>query len=163
MANELSSEMIAQIVGSVFETMMSLEVERSGALWAPSEDRVTSAVCLSGDWNGAFLFECNRGAARRLAGCFLSMDAPEAVDEDVLSVLAELANMIGGNMKCAMMPGTVLSIPTVANGKGFNIDGGELRDRVAFHCAQGDFWVTILATPPERTNARLVQSTDLRA
>lgn len=148
MATELSSEMIAQIVGSVFETMMSLEVERSAAPWAPSQERVTSAVCLSGDWNGAFLFECNRGEARRLAGCFLSMDAPDAVDEDVLSVLAELANMIGGNMKCAMQPGTVLSMPTVADGKDLHIDGAELHDRVAFHCSEGDFWVTVLATPP---------------
>jgi len=148
MPSELSSEMIAQIVGAVFETMMSLDVERSGVPWVASDDRLTSAVALSGnDWNGTFLFECNRGEARRLAGCFLSMDTPDAVDEDVISVLGELANMIGGNMKCVMTEGTVLSMPTVTDGKSLKIDGAEVRNRVAFHCAEGDFWVTVLATP----------------
>lgn len=153
MPSELSSEMIAQIVGSVFETMMNLEVERSGAPWVPSDDRLTSSVCLTGDdWNGAFLFECNRGEARRLAGCFLSMDAPDAVDEDVISVVGELANMIGGNMKCVMTQGTVLSMPTVTDGKGLKIDSAQVRDRIAFRCAEGDFWVTVLATPPAKSD-----------
>jgi CheY-specific phosphatase CheX len=82
------------------------------------------------------------------------MDAPEAVDEDVLSVLAELANMIGGNLKCALRAGTVLSMPTVADGKDLKIDGVEIRDRAAFHCDAGDFWVTVLATPPAGADLR---------
>ena len=78
----LSSE-LAQIVESVFATMMSLDATRSGASWFPSADHLTSAVHLAGDWNGAVLLECDRRQACRFAGRFLSMDPPETVDDVV--------------------------------------------------------------------------------
>ena len=43
------------------------------------------------------MFECTRDQACQLAGRFLAMDPPEAVDDDVRDMLGELANMIGGN------------------------------------------------------------------
>ncbi len=108
--------MVAQIVESVFITMMDLEVSPSGTPWSPSHDQLTSAVHLSGDWNGALLFECDRRQACQFAGRFLSMEPPEAVNDDVRDVLGELANMIGGNMKCARGSG---SEPVDALGHGW--------------------------------------------
>ena len=46
---------LTQVVASVFETMLSLEVTGCGPIWYPSANRITSAVHLSGDWNGAIL------------------------------------------------------------------------------------------------------------
>src|ERR1035438_8474977 len=88
---------LAQIVESVFETMLSLEVGECGTPWFPGEDRLTSAVRLAGDWSGVLLLECNRSQACHFAGRFLSIDTPGAVDDVVRDVLGELANMIGGN------------------------------------------------------------------
>ncbi len=48
------------------------------------------------------MFECDRQLACQFAGRFLSVDAPESVNDDVRDVLGELANMIGGNMKSAL-------------------------------------------------------------
>ena len=62
MLTEVSAEMLAQTVEAVFLTMMDLEVSPSEKPWAPSHDQLTSAVHLSGDWNGALLFECDRRA-----------------------------------------------------------------------------------------------------
>ena len=66
---------------------------------------MTSAVQLTGEWNGAVLLECDRGQACRFAARFLSIDLPDAVDDVVRDVLGELANMIGGNLKCVLSAG----------------------------------------------------------
>jgi hypothetical protein len=67
MTTELSLEIkpgeVEQIVGSVFETMLGLELRDGGTPWFPSADRVTAAVQMTGDWNGAVLFECDKRQA----------------------------------------------------------------------------------------------------
>jgi chemotaxis protein CheX len=150
MQTETSVEMLVQIVESVFMTMMSLDVSLSDASWKPAGDRLTSFVHLTGDWNGAVLLDCNPRQACQFAGSMLSMDPPDIVDDDVRDVLGELANMIGGNMKCAMIPGIHLSMPSVVDGSEYHLRvcGTEVRDRLSFHCSEGFFWVTVLATKP---------------
>jgi chemotaxis protein CheX len=146
----VNAEMVAQTVEAIFLSMMNLEVSPGGTPWAPSHDQLTSAVHLSGVWNGALLFECDRRQACQFAGRFLSMDPPEAVTDDVRDVLGELANMIGGNMKSAVAAGLSLSMPSVTDGSdyGLRVCGSEVLDRLAFQCADGPFWVTLLAVAP---------------
>jgi chemotaxis protein CheX len=149
MQTEVKVEILAQIVESVFLTMMDLELTSSEKPWHPGGDRLTSFVQLTGDWNGAVLIECTRRQACQFAGRILAMDPPDAVDDDVRDVLGELANMIGGNMKCGMSAtGVRLSMPTVMDGADcdLRICGSEVQDRLAFQCADGHFWVTVLTT-----------------
>jgi chemotaxis protein CheX len=140
---------VAQIVESVFRNMISLEVGEGQATWFPSADRLTAAVHLTGDWNGAVLLECDRGQACRFAGRFLSIDPPETVDDVVRDVLGEVANMIGGNLKCVLARGIRLSMPSVVDGTNYSVRvcGAQLREQLAFQSAEGPFWVTILAMP----------------
>ncbi|MGA3009814.1 MAG: chemotaxis protein CheX [Terracidiphilus sp.] len=148
MQAEVSVDLLTQIVESVFTTMMSLEVSPTDAPWNPSGDRLTSTVYLTGEWNGAVLFDCNPRQACQFAGLILSMDPPEIVDDDVRDVLGELANMIGGNMKCGMTTGVSLSMPTVMEGRDYDlrICGSQILERIAFQCIEGNFWVTVLST-----------------
>jgi chemotaxis protein CheX len=144
----ISPSELAQIVESVFAAMLNLEASQCGEPWFPSAERLTAAVHMTGDWNGAVLLECDRGEACRFAGRFLSMEPPGAVDDVVRDVLGELANMIGGNLKCVLLPGIRLSMPAVVDGSDYSLRvcGAELRERLAFRCAEGSFWVTVLAT-----------------
>jgi chemotaxis protein CheX len=139
---------LAQIVESVFETMMSLEVGECKTPWFPCDNRLTSAVHFAGDFHGALLLECDRRQACRFAGRFLSMDPAETVDDVVRDVLGELANMIGGNLKCIFSAGIRLSMPSVVDGSDYSVRvcGAEIRERLAFECAEGLFWVTVLTT-----------------
>jgi chemotaxis protein CheX len=148
MQTEISVEILVQIVESVFMTMMSLDVSPSDASWKPTGNRLTSFVHLTGDWNGAVMLDCNPRQACQFAGLILSMDPPDIVDDDVRDVLGELANMIGGNMKCCMPTGVRLSMPTVMEGRDYDmrICGSQILKRVAFQCAEGHFWVTVLVT-----------------
>jgi chemotaxis protein CheX len=147
---EIEPSELAQIVESVFDTMLKLETREDERPWFPGGDRLASAVHLAGDWNGAVVLECDRGQACRFAGRFLSQDPPDAVDDVVRDVLGELANMIGGNLKCVLMPGIRLSLPSVVDGSdcGIRICGAEVRNRLAFECAEGLFWVTVVQAIP---------------
>lgn len=142
----LPSEM-AQIVEAVAQTMLKLELETSDSAWFPDADRLTAVVHLTGIWNGAVLLECSRELACCFAARFLSTAMPHDVDEVVLDVLGELANMIGGNLKCVLMHGIGLSMPSVVNGSDYSLRvcGAEIQNRLAFQCDEGEFWVTILA------------------
>jgi CheY-specific phosphatase CheX len=74
------------------------------------------------------------------------MDPPETVDDVVRDVLGELANMIGGNLKCTLTPGIRLSMPSVVDGSNYSLRvcGADIRERLAFQCAEGLFWITAL-------------------
>ena len=139
---------LAQIVESVFGAMMGLDASECGSQWFAGENRITAAVHLSGDWSGVVLVECNREQARRFAGRFLSIEPPESVDDVVRDVLGELANMIGGNLKCVLTRGIQLSMPAVVDGSDYalRICGAQIQQRLAFQCAEGQFWVMILTS-----------------
>ena len=53
MLTEVTVETLAQIVKSVFATMMELEVSVSESPWIPDGDRLTSFVLMTGEWTGA--------------------------------------------------------------------------------------------------------------
>lgn len=148
-AAEVHAGEIAEIVQSVFETMLGLAAEPCAAGWSPSADRLTAVVQLAGEWNGAVLLECSRGQACRFAARFLSNEPPGSVDDLVRDVLGELANMIGGNLKCALMRGVRLSMPSVVDGNDYSLHvcGAHLHERLAFRCAEGLFWVMLLSKP----------------
>jgi chemotaxis protein CheX len=147
-SSEILPSELAQIVEAVFATMLNLSAGVDGTPWFPGVDRLTAAVHMAGDWSGAILLECDRRQACQFAGRFLSMDAPDSVDDVVRDVLGELVNMIGGNMKCVLTRGIQLSMPSVVDGSDYSlrICGAEVRERLAFRCAEGSFWVTVLAT-----------------
>jgi chemotaxis protein CheX len=145
---DASGNVLAQIVDSVFTTMMGLKVTLCDASWQPSGDRLTSFVQLNGEWNGAVFLDCTRRQACQFAGRILAMAAPDDVDDNVRDVLGELASMIGGNLKCGIATGVSLSMPTVMEGRNYDmrICGSQVQERIALDCADGNFWVTVLAT-----------------
>lgn len=149
MSAELTVDTIAEIVQSIFSTMMDLQVSINNKTRqkGPSADRLTSSVYLEGTWNGAVSVECSRKQACQFAGLILASDPPEEVDNDVRDVIGELANMIGGNMKSAMGTDVRLSLPSVIDGSNYEIRvvGSQSRDDIGFSYEGGDFWVSVLA------------------
>jgi chemotaxis protein CheX len=146
MQTEIEIDMLERIVKSVFITMLDLEVTTSEFACQPALSRLTSFVQMTGDWNGAMLLECSPRQACLFAGRILSMDPPYIVDDDVRDALGELANVIGGNMKCGMSAGVRLSMPTVMDGTDYDLRlcGTNVLERICFECCEGHFWVTIL-------------------
>ena len=146
-AINLSGE-LEQIVASIFQTMLGLDLQPAADV-RDEERRETATVHFSGSWSGLLMLEVSPPVACRLAARFLSSEVPHEVDGDVRDVLGELANMIGGNLKCILAPGAVLSIPEVFGGRdcSFRVCGGAAPERQAFACDDGIFWVSLIQTP----------------
>jgi chemotaxis protein CheX len=136
------------VVGSVFTTMMGLEVCNSDEPFPGPAGLLTAAVYLSGEWAGAVCIHVSARGACSFAGHFLGIPAPNEVDDDVRDVMGELANMIAGNLKCALCPGIHVSIPSVTEGAHYSLRvcGVQVVCRAAFHSEAGPFWIVLIDT-----------------
>ena len=137
-----SVERICAATDEVFSTMLSLAI-RPGEAYvektaAPSTEGVVALIGLAGDWCGTGSVSCSAALACRIASQMLMMDA-QAVDGEVLDAVAEVANMIIGNVKTALeqdLGPLGMSIPTIIFGRNFSARsaGAEEWLTVPFDC-----------------------------
>ncbi len=129
MIDRLSSEEIAAAVRSasheLFSTMLQLPLEADAPYDETAEpeslDGVVALVGIAGSWTGTGRIACTPQFACRLAGALL-MQPYEAVDEEVLDAVAEVSNMIIGNVKTIFeekLGPLALSVPTVIFGRNY--------------------------------------------
>jgi CheY-specific phosphatase CheX len=141
---ELQPADLEQVVGSVFSTMMGIEAAPRAHTLLESipSGAMTAAVGFGGAWNGVVLIHCLPRQACEFAAFFLGMPPPETVDSDVRDVWGEVANMIAGNLKCALRPGIHISVPTVIENSGSYVDLPAYRS--GFETPKGPFWLTVM-------------------
>ncbi len=125
----LSQDELVQAIRSatdeVFTTMLNLNV-LPGEVFVEKEEAVPSSgvvslIGLAGSWVGSGSLACSAGCAAKIASALL-MAPYTAIDEDVLDAVAEVTNMIIGNVKTALesrLGAMGLSTPTVIYGRNF--------------------------------------------
>jgi chemotaxis protein CheX len=123
-----SEELIPALLSAtqeVFSTMLNLPLEavppRQEASDPAAFDGVVALVGVAGDWMGTGRVSCSARFACQIAGALL-MSPYEAVNEDVLDAVAEVSNMIIGNVKTFLeerLGSMALSIPTVVFGRNY--------------------------------------------
>jgi chemotaxis protein CheX len=137
---------IEQIVQMIFETMLSMTVERVDGETA-QQHRLLGTIQVTGDNALSLVLSVSDEVARTGTANMLAMAADEVSDEDQRDVVAELTNMIGGNFK-SMIPGAnFLSLPTVVEGRdlGIQVPGAEMIDDVVLACDQGTLRIRLYA------------------
>jgi chemotaxis protein CheX len=126
----------------VFSTMLSTELRFAESYCdkGPSHplDGVICLIGMAGEWTGTGTTSCSAEFACRIASQML-MAEYTVVDAEVLDAVAEIANMILGNVKTALEKtlGTMgMSIPTAIFGKNFLAKsfGDESWSVVVFDC-----------------------------
>jgi chemotaxis protein CheX len=119
--------MVAAITKStqaVFSMMLGIDVtagepfvgEKTGA-----ESGVLALVGLAGAWVGTGSLSCSAEIACHLASQMLMTECP-SINDDVLDAMAEVANMVVGNVKTKLeetLGPLALSTPTVVYGRHF--------------------------------------------
>jgi chemotaxis protein CheX len=132
---------IEEATASVFATMLNLPAEprtaRQESADAAPTDGMTAMVGIGGTWTGMGQIQCSAEFACRLAGAFLMIEY-KSVDADVLDAIAELANMIIGNVKTNLeerLGPLGLGIPAVIYGRNYQARTGGAHDWtvVPFH------------------------------
>jgi chemotaxis protein CheX len=128
MTNEVNQDQIITAVTAatqdVFSTMLNVPIDLGEAHNEPAEpassfDGIIALVGVAGSWTGTGRITCSATMACKLAGALL-MSEYESVNEDVLDAMAEIANMIIGNVKTSFeetLGPLGLSVPTVIFGR----------------------------------------------
>jgi chemotaxis protein CheX len=128
-AQEIDPELVIRVLQSathdVFATMLGMEAVscepyQESVPGGPSEG-VVSLIGLAGAWLGTGAVSCSATLASKISSQML-MTETESVNEEVLDVIAEITNMIIGNVKTGLedtLGPMGLSIPTVVFGRNF--------------------------------------------
>jgi chemotaxis protein CheX len=114
-------------------------------------DGVVSLIGLAGVWIGIGSLSCTPALACSLSGKLL-MTEFDSVDDEVLDAIAELTNMIIGNVKTTLeshLGPMALSIPTVVFGRNFTARsvGSEEWTVVPFDLPEGRLDVKLCLAP----------------
>ena len=82
---------------------------------------VSGILGFSGELRGTIVVSCDQDMALATAEAFLG-SRPSTINEDVIDMVGELANMIGGSSKDRLgVAGVELGLPAVISGKGHSV------------------------------------------
>ena len=116
----LDSE-IEDIVKTIWSTLVDVPIQRgSGDSAGDDSTTVTGIVNIDGAWHGAVLVRCPLVLASLVTAAMFQGDNAPTLDE-VRDALGELTNMVAGNVKSLLPAPSVISLPTVAFGKQYEI------------------------------------------
>jgi chemotaxis protein CheX len=152
---------INQSAVEVFSTMIGAEVEPGTVTFGDETPggncEVVSFIGLAGSWAGAGSICCSAALACRVCSSMLMTEAT-SVDEDVLDAVAELTNMIIGNVKTQLesqLGPLGLSIPTVVYGRNFRTKTAGTADWIVQRFYWGEDFLTVkLCLTPHDKDAR---------
>ena len=85
----IDSGELTRAVQQVFSSMLGLQLNSSNGDRPPDfppERKVSAAVGISGEWNGAVVLECGTATACHLTGVMMGSPPPPTVDEVVKDV-----------------------------------------------------------------------------
>ena len=96
-----------------------------------------ATVHILGGWFGSVSLECSPQLIRRAAATMLNVDQEEVSSELWESVLKELTNITGGNIKKFLGDNCILSIPNIWQGQAWSFAVPETETLVSL-CYQND-------------------------
>jgi len=115
-----STDDILCITQNVLNTMVNMNATLANGT-GPTEPTkpLTGCVQISGGWHGAIVVHASESFVRQAAMQMLMIDRAAVAESDLQDVLAELTNMIGGNIKSQVPGPSFLSLPSVTTGGDF--------------------------------------------
>lgn len=135
---------ISKASREVFETMLNLPLEVDPSVMRTVIEPetfhgVVALVGVAGSWTGTGHLSCSPPFAQRVAGALL-MTEYDAVDKEVLDAVAEVANMIVGNVKTIFeekLGPLGLTVPTVIFGRNYQTRSAGVKDWVLVRLHSG--------------------------
>lgn len=119
MSLRVERTVLAEVVASVFKGMAGIEVRPGGD--SPEFLPIAAMIGISGGEDRmAVILRLSEALALKVAGAMLGEETMSwgPATEDAV---AELANVIAGNLKPHLRAGLILSLPTVVRGSNFRV------------------------------------------
>lgn len=145
---------VAQVFGTMLKTearSVPVNTETMGA-----EAHIASAVGFIGDMTGVVYIYASSSYASQMTSVMLEMDPNEPQGDDMVNdAMGEIANMIVGNLKAALVEqgkSCVLTIPSIVRGSNISIESVSSATRrvLCFRCGDANnLVVELMIKPPE--------------
>ena len=159
---DIRSHVVDSIV-ETFDTMVSIAIEISDS--EPPDtagvNRMVAAVNFAGQVVGLINIQVTAELARRMMATMLEIE-PEEVEDDgeIKDMLAEIANIVGGNLKSALNDAgytCVISPPSLTFGDDFSIKSLNMErfERLVFNCRQ-EFVIVEVGIKTQQISAEAV-------
>lgn len=136
---------LTSFTASVWSTFLQLEIQQNEKPFdLERDDYLTASIHISGAWNGLVAVDCSRALTHKAAE-ILFMQTGKVSYEEEADTLAEVANMIGGNLKSRLPQPSQLDIPVVSmeEFKEKNPEM-ELLTQITFECEGSQLRVSLL-------------------
>ncbi len=115
------ASMIEQIVATIFSSMLNDDLFRVEEPPPADAESLLATVQIAGQWTGSVVLSLSPEIATRSAVAMLNIAPEEVTADDRQDVAAELANMVGGNLKSVLPGPSFLSLPTIVAGREFGL------------------------------------------
>ena len=118
---------ITNATHDIFEKMLSLQVETVDldAVQIQEANKIVGSVGFAGKVVGCLNIHVETALAKTITANMIGEDPGDMEDEEILDMVGELSNMIGGDVKSRLCDAGLpcsLSIPTTTSGTDFIID-----------------------------------------
>ena len=108
---------INQIMQDIWSGFLQLQLkECDPSKLTPHESFVGKIQIIGNEQNWEVILSCGTDASRAAAGAMFMADPSTVPDDDVKETVAELTNMIGGNIKTLLPGHNTLSLPLISSG-----------------------------------------------
>lgn len=152
---KLNNADIVQIVATIWQSLLGIEgvTETDPPFAASGAGSMATCVQITGEWKGAVVLGCGETFAARAATAMFETPQQDRNRTDMQDAVAELTNMIGGNLKGLLdLPHACqLSMPSVVAGADFTtrVPGSRVINRVALECGGDVIVVSVLEKLPD--------------
>jgi CheY-specific phosphatase CheX len=156
---------VTDATSEVFSMMLDMQIEFDGFAndSEGSKNGLISLLGITGDWGGSGVFCCSPSLGSLICARMLGVNidpGKPVINDEILDVVAEVTNMIVGNIKNGLEAITgplAIGVPTVIHGRNFQFrNAGGLRGVALGFTSEGErFEVRIsLAPTTEHGGAR---------
>ena len=111
-----TEEVLKQIASDVWETVLSRSLEDLPDP-GPEGQGITGCINISGAWEGVVQVYCEGELGRHLASAMFEMEPDEVSIAEITDAVAEIANILGGNIKALLPQPSFLSLPSTVVGR----------------------------------------------
>lgn len=143
----IATDDVVAITQNIFSTMLDMESYPVPTDTVPEHDSgIVGCIQIVGEYSGTILLKTPTSLATVASSRMLLLHLDDVEDADRQDTIAELTNMIGGNIKSVFPGPSHLSLPTVTNGTDFRLRlyGSSIISETAFQCDEHVFSVVVL-------------------
>lgn len=158
---QIDENQVLNITQDIWNETLALHVDAATDVAMPDVDnRLTGVIHIAGQWTGSVILEISKTFARRTASIIFACPENAPTAADMQDAVAEITNMLGGQIK-SLLPGpSFLSLPSITHGQDYDIamPHTHILTRTEMMCEHEPVRVVLLEEDPVAEGSRSLRS-----